>query len=77
MAGVVAGLYQPVGFGGYRGPGFPGLPAGVGLRDVNTFGLSNGDLYVPPQRGVFTLTESIQNSGPLAVTIEAVTVIGA
>jgi len=28
---------------------------------------------VPPQRGAFTVTESIQNSGPLAVTIEAIT----
>jgi hypothetical protein len=43
------------------------------LRAVNTFGGSNGDIYVPPQRGIFTVPESIQNSGPVAVTIEAVT----
>lgn len=75
VTAALAGTYQPVGFGGYWGAGFPGQPAGIGLRDVNTFGNSNGDLYVPPQRGVFTVAESIQNSGPLAVTIEAVTVI--
>jgi hypothetical protein len=74
VAGVLAGTYQPVVFGGYWGGYFPGLPAGVGLRLVNTFGSSSGDLYVPPQHGVFTVTESIQNSGPLTVTIEAVTV---
>jgi len=75
VAGVLAGTYRPVGFGGYWGAGFSGLPTGVGLRDVNTFGMSNGDLYVPPQHGAFTVAESIQNSGPLAVTIEEVTVI--
>jgi hypothetical protein len=53
---------------------FPGMPTAVGLRPVNTFGNSNGDIYVPPQRGVFSIAESIQNSGPFAVTIEAVTV---
>jgi hypothetical protein len=76
VAGVLAGTYRPVGFGGYWGAGsLPGLPTGVGLRDVNVFGMSNGDVYVPPQRGIFTVTESIQNSGSLAVTIEAVTLI--
>ena len=75
VAGVLAGTYRPVGFGGYWGGSFPGLPTGVGLRDVNTFGMSNGDVYVPPQRGIFTVNESIQNSGSLAVTIEAVTLI--
>jgi len=74
VAGVLAQIYQPAVFGGAWGASFPGLPAGEGLRPVNTFGSSNGDIYVPPQRGVFTVTESIQNSGPLAVTIEAVTV---
>ncbi len=74
VVGVLGGTYRPAGFGGYWGGPFPGLPAGVGLRLVNTFGGSHGDLYVPPQQGVFTVTESIQNSGPLAVTIEAVTV---
>lgn len=71
VAGVLAGTYRPVAFGGVAGGSFPGLPAGAGLRLVN--GGSNGKLYVPPQRGVFTITESVRNSGPLAVTIEAVT----
>ena len=74
VAGMLAQIYQPTGFGGAWGGSFPGLPAGAGLRPVNTFDGSNGDIYVPPQRGVFTVRESIQNSGPLAVTIEAVTV---
>ena len=74
VAGVLAGTYQPVGFGGGSAPEFPGMPAAVGARTVNTFGASNGEIYVPPQRGVFAFAESIQNSGPLPVTIEAVTV---
>ena len=73
---VLAGTYQPVQAGGYSGIGFPGMPSGTGLRAVNNFlNVSNGDTYVPPQRGVFTVTESIGNSGPEAVTIEAVTVL--
>jgi len=75
MAGVLAGTYQPLGFGDEWGGSIPGLPAGTGLRVVNTFGNSNGDIYVPPQHGVFTVVESIQNSGRAAVTIEAVTVL--
>ena len=74
VAGVLAGTYQPVGFGGGSAPEFPGMPAAVGARLVNTFGAVNGETYIPPQRGVFAFTESIQNSGPLAVTIEAVSV---
>ncbi len=74
VAGVLAGTYQPLGFGGGAAGAFPGMPAAVGSRPVNTFGNSNGDIYVPPQRGVFAFAESIQNSGPLAVTIEAVSV---
>jgi len=75
VAGVLAGTYQPLGFGGQWGGSFPGLPAGVGLSAVNTSGDSNGDIYVPPQRGVFTFLESVQNSGPVTVTIEAVTAL--
>ena len=55
MAGVLAGTYQPLGFGDEWGGSIPGLPAGTGLRVVNTFGNSNGDIYVPPQHGVFTV----------------------
>lgn len=74
VAGVLAGTYQPLVFGGGSAAEFPGMPPIVGARLVNTFGGSNGETYVPPQRGVFAFAESIQNSGPLAVTIEAVSV---
>ncbi len=56
--------YQPLGFGGESDV--------LGGRIVNTFGASSGNLYYPPQRGTFTITESIQNRRPEAVTIEAV-----
>lgn len=69
---VLAGTYQPVRFGGSYGGVYPGMPAGVGIRAVNTFGEQVGETYVPPQHGVFTLTVSIYNAGPRAVTIEAV-----
>jgi hypothetical protein len=72
---VLAGTYQPVQFGGAGGGAFPGLPAGTGIRAVNTFGGATGETYVPPQRGVFTLTESIQNTGPQTVTILAVSIL--
>jgi hypothetical protein len=52
------------------------MPSGTGLRIVNNFlNVTNGDTYIPPQRGVFTITESFENSGPEAVTIEAVTIL--
>ena len=69
---VLAGTYQPVQFGGSYGGMYPGMPAGVGIRAVNTFGDAVGETFIPPQRGVFTLTVSIYNAGPRAVTIEAV-----
>jgi hypothetical protein len=72
---ILAATYQPVQFGDQSGIGFPGLPTGVGLRDVNTFGLATGDVYVPPQRGVFTIVDAIVNTGPEAVTIEAVSIL--
>jgi len=74
VLGGLAASYQPLGFGGEWGGAFPGLPTGT-LRAVNTFGNSSGQIYAPPQRGTFTLRESIRNSGPEAVTIVAVTVI--
>jgi hypothetical protein len=72
---TIASRYQPLSFGGASGGVFPGLPtgAGSGVREVNTFELQRGELYVPPTAGVFTDTESVLNSGPRAVTIEAVT----
>jgi hypothetical protein len=72
---ILAGTYQPVQFGDAGGGSFAGLPAGTGLRAVNTFGGVTGETYVPPQLGVFTIGESIQNSGPEPVTIEAVSIL--
>ena len=72
---VLAGIYQPVQFGDEYGGEFPGLPAGTGIRIVNTFGGASGQTYVPPQRGVFTLAESIENTGPQTVTILAVSIL--
>lgn len=75
---VLTGLadrYQPLSFGGAWGGSFPGLPAGSGLSWVNHFGSETGQIYVPPQGKPFTVLESIQNSGPEPVTIEAVTVL--
>jgi hypothetical protein len=80
ILGVLAGTYQPLGFGGQWSTAsgsnyFPGLPSGTGLRAVNTFGEHDGQLYVPPQAGVFTVVESIDNNGPKPVTIEAVSIL--
>jgi len=72
VVGLLAVAYQPIAFGGASGGAFPGVPSATGLRAVNDFGAAPGDLYVPPQRGSFGLTESIQNTGPLPVTIESV-----
>jgi hypothetical protein len=48
----------------------------VGLRLVNDFAGAPGDLYLPQQRGTFTLTASIENDGRFAVTIEAIALSG-
>jgi hypothetical protein len=69
---VLAGTYQPVGFGHSWGGLFPGLPDGT--RPVNTFLGQAGQIYAPPQTGVFSLRPSIFNAGPETVTIEAVSV---
>jgi hypothetical protein len=76
----LAATYQPVQFGGFYGgdPGsagdFPGLPAGAG-QPVNDFGAAQGDVYVAPRSAAFTIIEGITNSGPEAVTIEAVSIV--
>ncbi len=72
---ILAGTYQPVQFGDSYGGSFPGLPAGTGLRDVNTFGAATGQIYAPPQSGVFSVMPSIYNHGPETVTIEAVSIL--
>ena len=71
---VLAGTYQPVQFGNEYGGAYPGLPAG-NLRLVNHFGEDTGQVYAPPQAGVFTLVESLANDGPEPVTIEAVSIL--
>jgi len=72
---ILVVTYQPVQYGGEAGIGFPGLPTGVGLRDVNTFGGATGEIYAPQQRGVFTIVAAIDNAGPETVTIEAVSIL--
>ncbi|HEY7262798.1 MAG TPA: hypothetical protein VH589_15095 [Trebonia sp.] len=67
---VMAGTYQPLGPGG-AGPAVSGA---TGIRNVNTFGASAGDIYIPPQKGPFTIWVNIGDSGPAAVTVEAVRV---
>jgi hypothetical protein len=80
VLGSLAATYQPVQFGGYSGYGagsagdFPGVPVGAG-RLVNNFGGQQGAIYVAPRRGAFTIIESITNTGPKPVTIEAVSVV--
>jgi hypothetical protein len=66
---LLAATYQPVQFAGAGGR-YPGLPTGTGLRVV-----SGQQIYVPPQRGVFTIGETIENTGPQAVTVEAVSIL--
>jgi hypothetical protein len=66
-----AAAYQPITWGDMSGP-FPGLPSGVGVKVVNNFGLSDGDYYVPPQRGVFSFGVTIYNSGSRPITVDSV-----
>jgi hypothetical protein len=72
---ILAATYQPVGFGGLSGEVPAGMPAATGVRTVNNAGISPGEIYVPPQYGAFTVGESIVNTGPEPVTIEAVTMV--
>ena len=53
---------------------FPGMPAGLRPRPVNAFGNMAGEMYLVPQRGVMTLSVLVRNNGPMAVTIESVTI---
>jgi hypothetical protein len=71
---ILAATYQPVGFGDSTGTAL-GMPAAIGVRTVNDFGVYPGEIYVPPQYGAFTIGESIVNTGPEPVTIEAVTMV--
>jgi len=70
---TLAATYQPVAFGAVSGANMiVGMQQGTGLRWVNRFGGSTGDIYVPPQRSTFTVSASITNTGTHAVTIESV-----
>jgi hypothetical protein len=74
---VLAASYQPTlgyGEGGVSNLAYPGLPAGQGIRVVNTFGGVHQDVYIPPQRQGYTfyLFSNIWNHGSKAVTIESV-----
>lgn len=72
---TLANAYQPLTFGdtSMRALAYPGLPAGHGIRTVNTFGGAREDFYIPPQRGTFYLSVSIMNTGSRPVIIESVT----
>jgi hypothetical protein len=73
---VLAGTYQPLAFGstGNSAERYPGLPTGVGIHPVNNFGGVSEDIYIPPQRGTFSLFVDIYNGGTYAVTIQSVRV---
>jgi hypothetical protein len=74
---ALAGRYQPLGSGdglSAENYHFPGLPGGVRPRPVNNFGNLPGQLYLPPQRGVMTLSVVLRNNGPLAVRIKSVSI---
>ena len=69
---LVAAAYQPLGPGTAIVGRLPGLSLPGHARQVNTFGGQTGELFIPPQRGIFGVSVSLGNSGPMAVTIEAV-----
>ena len=71
---TLANDYQPLMYGedSMRNLTYPGLPAGQGIRTVNTFGGIRQDLYIPPQRGTFYLFADIMNGGSRAVIVENV-----
>jgi hypothetical protein len=69
---IAAARYQPLTFGSSEQMllhSLPGLPAGQGITMVNTFGRYREDIYVPPQRGAFSLLVTVANNGSHSVTI--------
>lgn len=71
-ATVAAAHYQPLSFGNSEYVpvrAAPGLPVGQGITTVNTFGRFREDIYIPPQRGVFSLYVTVENNGSHSVTI--------
>ena len=69
---IQAASYQPLASGGLQGVSFPGLPT-TSASIVDNSGGGPGEYYVAPQLGRFTIVASVENVGPTAVTIEAVT----
>jgi hypothetical protein len=69
---LMARAYQPLGPGAATSGGLPGQPRPAHARQVNTFGAQNGELFIPPQRGMIGVSVSLGNWGRYAVTIEAV-----
>ena len=71
---VAASRYEPLGFGntGNSAEAFPGLPTGQGIHLVNTVGELHEDVYIPPQRGTFSLFADVTNNGTHPVTITSV-----
>jgi hypothetical protein len=74
---VAADRYQPVGYGSLSSgdEAFPGLPTGHGIRPVNDLGGFHEDMYIPPQRGTFSLFADITNNGTHPVTITAASLL--
>jgi hypothetical protein len=74
VAAIAAAHYQPLSFGDSEYlpvQAFPGLPVGRGITMVNKFGHYREDIYIPPQRGVFSLYVTVRNNGSRSVTIES------
>jgi hypothetical protein len=74
IPGLLAARYQPISYGsvGNSAELFPGLPGGQGIHPVNDLGGFHEDIYLPPQRGVFSLFADIANNGSYPITIESV-----
>ena len=68
---AVASRYQPIAFGDTSSTVlyFWGMPTGKGVRPVNDMGGFHQDIYIPPQRGTFSLSATIANNGSHPVTI--------
>jgi hypothetical protein len=72
---IAAARYQPLTFGdALTMPvhSLPGLPLGQGITAVNTFAHFREDIYIPPQRGAFSLFVTVANNGTHSVTIASV-----
>jgi len=69
---AAASAYQPLAPWGFSIGGFPGVRQAANVRIVNDFGGQIGEDYIPHQRWTFGVPVDVENNGPLAVTIEAV-----